>query len=54
MKLEDYKSGELITELLQRKDVELTFIEPHESIELSVDCVDDSAIILVYRNQIRE
>ena len=54
MKLEEYKSGELITELLQRKDVELKFVEPHESINLNVECIDDSAIILIYRNQIRE
>ena len=47
MKLEDYESGELITELLQRKDVELTFVEPHESININVDCIDNSAIILV-------
>ena len=54
MRLEEYKSGELITELLQRKDVELKFVEPYENINLNVKCLGDSAIVLIYRNQSRE
>lgn len=47
MKLEDYKSGELVLELLHRTDIEAKFIESNENITLNVE---GPAMILIDKN----
>ena len=47
MKLEDYKSGELVLELFHRADVETMFVEPCESVNLNID---GAAMIIIDRN----